>query len=275
MVNGEERFVAILLFPFTIPSALGATLLPAQQATDMHLDQQPTYILHARPYRETSLLLECLTRDFGRIGMVARGVRSERGKARLQRALLEPFQPLAVDLLMRGELATLRGVEAAGTPLRLVGDANLAGLYLNELIVRLTGRQDPLSDLFDAYAMTLPRLATESLAWSLRRFERDLLDALGYALQLEFEAENGEPVEPERFYRYHVELGPVPCLPGTAQALRGRDLLALAQDESPDAAGLSALRNMMRDVIRFYLNGGELRAWRVFGGMAARERGDR
>ncbi|BDU22303.1 DNA repair protein RecO [Dyella sp. GSA-30] len=241
----------------------------------MHLDQQPTYILHARPYRETSLLLECLTRDFGRIGMVARGVRSERGKARLQRALLEPFQPLAVDLLMRGELATLRGVEAAGMPLRLVGDANLAGLYLNELIVRLTGRQDPLSDLFDAYAMTLPRLATESLAWSLRRFERDLLDALGYALQLEFEAENGEPVEPERFYRYHVELGPVPCLPGTAQALRGRDLLALAQDQSPDAAGLSALRNMMRDVIRFYLNGGELRAWRVFGGMAARERGDR
>src|ERR1700743_3184123 len=132
----------------------------------MHFDQQPTYILHARPYRETSLLLECLTRDLGRVGMVARGVRSERAKARLQRALLEPFQRLAFDLLLRGELATLRGVEAAGTPLRLLGDANLAGLYLNELIVRLTGRQDPVPDLVDADATTLPRLATEALARS-------------------------------------------------------------------------------------------------------------
>src|ERR1700744_271604 len=123
--------------------------------------------------------------------------------------------------------------------------------------------------------MPCPRLASESFAWSVRRFERDLLDALGYALQLEFQAENGEPVEPERFYRYHVELGPVPCLPGTAQALRGSDLLALAQDQSPDAAGLSALRNMMRDVIRFYLNGGELPAWRGFGGVGGRGRGDR
>ena len=110
----------------------------------MHLDQQPTYILHARPYRETSLLLECLTRDLGRVGMVARGVRSERGKARLQRALLEPFQPLAVDLLMRGELATLRGVEAAGTPQRLVGDANLAGLKDQDYVARIAAERRQL-----------------------------------------------------------------------------------------------------------------------------------
>lgn len=238
----------------------------------MLLDQQPTYILHARPYRETSLLLECLTRDLGRIGMVARGVRSEKGKARLQRALLEPFQPLATDLQLRGELATMRGVEAAGAPLRLTGDANLAGLYLNELVVRLTGRQDPLPDLYDAYALALPRLASEPLAWSLRRFERDLLETLGYGLQLEFEGESGEPVDTARFYRYQVELGPMPCLPNAPTALRGGDLLALAQDRAPDTAGLAALRGMMREVIRFYLNGGELRAWHVFSGMGTRER---
>ena len=123
----------------------------------MRIEQQPAYVLHSRPYRETSLLLECLTRDHGWLGVVARGVRRER--ARLQRAQLEPFQLLALDWMQRGELATLQSAEGVGAPLRLVGDAGLAGLYLNELAVRLTGRQDPLPELFDAYARTLPRLA--------------------------------------------------------------------------------------------------------------------
>jgi DNA repair protein RecO (recombination protein O) len=230
----------------------------------MRIEQQPAYVLHSRPYRETSLLLECLTRDHGRIGVVARGVRRER--SRLQRAQLEPFQSLAMDLLQRGELAALQAVEGAGAPVRLIGDAGLAGLYLNELVVRLTGRQDPQPELFAAYAQTLPRLATsEPLAWSLRRFERDLLEAIGYGLQLAFEAESGEPVEPDQLYRYTVEQGPAPCRSGTAHALRGSDLLAFADDRMPDAAGLSALRIMMREVIRFHLGGGELRAWHVLG----------
>lgn len=235
----------------------------------MRIEQQPAYVLHSRPYRETSLLLECLTRDHGRLGVVARGVRRER--ARVQRAQLEPFQPLSLDLLLRGELATLQTAEHTSPPLRLMGDAGLAGLYLNELCVRLTGRQDPLPDLFDAYARTLPRLASsEPLAWSLRRFERDLLEAIGYGLQMEFEAESGEPLEPTQHYRYVVEQGPAPCRPGTAHALRGADLLALAADDMPDAAGLSSLRSMMREVIRFHLGGGELRAWHVLGAAMSR-----
>ncbi|WP_114241510.1 DNA repair protein RecO [Dyella sp. C9] len=235
----------------------------------MRIEQQPAYVLHARPYRETSLLLECLTRDHGRVGVVARGVRRERAK--LQRSQLEPFQPLALDLLLRGELATLQAAESIGTPQRLAGDAGLAGLYLNELVVRLTGRQDPQPQLYDAYARTLPRLASDdSLAWTLRRFERDLLDAVGYGLQLEFEAESGEPVEPAQLYRYAVEQGPSPCPPGTTHALRGADLLNLAEDRMPDTVGLSALRAMMREVIRYHLGGGELRAWQVLGAAISR-----
>ncbi|MGN2244564.1 DNA repair protein RecO [Frateuria sp. GZRR33] len=235
----------------------------------MLLDQQPAYVLHARPYRETSLLLECLTRDHGRLGVVARGVRRER--ARVQRAQLEPFQPLALDLLLRGELATLRAAEPTGAPLRLTGDAGLAGLYLNELVVRLTGRQDPLPELFEAYARTLPRLAGPGmLAWQLRRFERDLLTAIGYALQLDSEADSGEPVVPEGWYRYQVEHGPVTCPAGAPRGIRGADLLALAMDQCPDAAGLAALRRLMREVIRFHLGGGELHAWRVLAAAMSR-----
>jgi DNA repair protein RecO (recombination protein O) len=228
----------------------------------MRVEQQPAFVLHARPYRETSLLVECLTRDHGRIGVVARGVRNER--ARLQRAQLEPFQRIDLDLLMKGELATLRSAEPSGAPRRLVGEAGLAGLYLNELVVRLTGRQDPNPALFGAYDLTLQRMASgEPLAWTLRRFERDMLDALGYALQLDLDAIDGEPLNPLLAYFYDPESGVVPGRMGDPRSIRGADLLALANDVPPDVAGLSSLRRMMRQVIAFHLGGGELKAWRV------------
>jgi DNA repair protein RecO (recombination protein O) len=236
----------------------------------MLLEQQPAFVLHTRPYRETSLLLECLTRDHGRIGVVARGVRSQRG--RLQRSQLEPFQSLALDLQLRGELATLRGAESTALPLRLSGDAGLAGLYINELVVRLTERQDSHSSLYMAYAQTLSRLAAgKSLGWQLRRFERDLLAALGYALQLEGDADSGEPLQADEIYAYRPEHGPIRCSTTDPHALRGSDLLSLLEDRMPDAQGLHALRGMMRELIRFHLGGVELRAWRVLrGGLARR-----
>lgn len=235
----------------------------------MRLEQQPAYVLHLRPYRETSLLLECLTREHGRLGVVARGVRRER--SRVSRAQLEPFQRLALDLLLRGELATLLGAESSSTPLRLQGDAGLAGLYLNELVVRLTARQDPHPGLFDAYAQTLSRLAEPAaVAWTLRRFERDLLEAIGYGLQLECEPDSGQPLQPERWYRYRVEEGALACAAGTARAVPGRALLALAHDRVPDPADLGPLRVMIREVIRYHLGGGELHAWRVLAAALSR-----
>jgi DNA repair protein RecO (recombination protein O) len=235
----------------------------------MRLDQQPAYVLHARPYRETSLLLECLTRDHGRLGVVARGVRGERAK--LRRAQLEPFQPLALDLLLRGELATLTGAETVGMPLRLGGDHGLAGLYLNELVVRLTARQDAHPALFDAYARTLARLAAgEPAGWTLRRFERDLLEAIGYGLQLRHEAGGEEALQAQAHYRYDVEQGAVRCAAGAARAVRGGDLLALAEDRMPDHEGAAALRRLMREVIRYHLGGGELRAWSMLAGAQPR-----
>ncbi|RUL79674.1 DNA repair protein RecO [Dyella choica] len=235
----------------------------------MLIEQQPAFVLHSRPYRETSLLLECLTRDHGRLGVVARGVRSQRG--RLQRSQLEPFQPLVLDLHLRGELASLRSAEPTAVPFRLVGDASLAGLYVNELVVRLTGRQDPQPLLFDAYAQTLGRLAGGgSLAWHLRRFERDLLGALGYALQLDCEADTGEPLLHDVLYAYRAEHGAVRCGLNEPCAVRGGDLLALHDDRMPEPQGLHALRGMMRELIRFHLGGVELRAWRVLRGALTR-----
>jgi DNA repair protein RecO (recombination protein O) len=235
----------------------------------MLLEQQPAFVLHSRPYRETSLLLECLTRDAGRVGVVARGVRGAR--SRIQRAQLEPFQPLLLDLHLRGELATLRHAELSSSPLRLSGDAALAGLYVNELVVRLTERMDPHPALYSAYAQTIGRLsAGESLSWQLRRFERDLLASLGYAMQLEDEALSEKPLQPDATYVYRAEQGALPCSATDPHALKGSVLLALGEDRMPDAHGLQALRGLMRELIRFHLGGIELRAWRVLRGALTR-----
>jgi DNA repair protein RecO (recombination protein O) len=235
----------------------------------MLLEQQPAFILHSRPYRETSLLIECLTRDAGRLGVVARGVRGQR--SRVQRSQLEPFQPLLLNLQLRGELATLRHAELSSSPLRLSGDAALAGLYINELVVRLTERQDPHPTIYALYAQVLDRLFMgESLGWQLRRFERDLLACLGYAMQLDGEADSGESLQPDVVYAYRPEHGPIRCGATDLHALKGSVLSALAEDRMPDVQGLQALRGMMRELIRFHLGGVELRAWRVFRGALAR-----
>lgn len=240
----------------------------------MRVESQPAYILHARAWRETSLLLEAFTRDHGRVGLVARGVRSAR--ARLPRSALEPLQALQLDWSGRGELQTLTAAEPVRNPPALRGDTLMSAMYVNELMVRLTARDDPHPALFDRYAALLDELAaTRSLAWSLRRFERDLLAATGYALQLETEAESGAPVEPEQVYDYVPELGPVAATGtgGTGARVRGSALLALAADAVPrDAEDLAALRRLMRTLIGVHVGERGLQSWRVLGGVRLRGR---
>ena len=227
----------------------------------MRIEQQPAFVLHSRAYRETSLLLECLTRDHGRVGLVARGMRRER--ARTPRALLQPLVPVRLGWSGRGELAALTQIEATAPGFDLSGDALLCALYLNELVLRITPRQDPHPDLFDDYAETLARLARgEPQAWTLRRFERDLLAHLGYALVLDVEGDGGAALDPQRDYAYRHEHGPIPWQHARdGVRLRGAALLALAHDEMPANEYLAPLRRLMRAVIAAHLDGGELRSW--------------
>jgi DNA repair protein RecO (recombination protein O) len=231
----------------------------------MRVSRQPAYILHARAWRETSLLLEAFTRDYGRVGLVARGVRGAR--ARSPRSALEPFQALQLDWSGRGELQTLTAAEASGMRHGLRGDRLMSAMYVNELMVRLTARDDPHPGLFARYDALLEELvATHSLAWCLRRFERDLLAAMGYALQLESTAQDGQPVEPARIYDYLPEQGPVEAAGPARTGVRvsGSALLALATDGAPPPAGdLAALRRLMRVLIGAHVGRRGLQSWRV------------
>lgn len=233
----------------------------------MRVDDQPGWILHARPYRETSLLLEAWSRDHGRIGLVARGVRKER--PRLPRALLQPLVPVSLGWSGQGELGTLVALDARGQPSTLTGAALVCAIYVNELVMRLLPRHDALPDLFGAYEDTLQRLADPLVrAWALRRFERDLLAEIGYGLVLDGEADSGDAIDADADYIYIPEHGVVPyAQQPNALRLRGSALLALADDRQPGADDLAALRRLMRALIAHQLGGGSLRSWSMLAGV--------
>ncbi len=237
----------------------------------MRIDNEPAYVLHARSWRETSLLVELLCENHGRIGLVARGVQGP--KRHPLRAALQPLQYIRIDAVQRGELARLNAAEALDAAPRLAGDAALAGFYVNELVLRLAPRNDPHPELDRAYGVARGRLATDDpLAWTLRRFERELLEALGFGFAFG-EDGDGEPIDPAARYRIDPEHGPRRLLSDRGQrdrdeAATGRALLALAQDSQPSAEDLASLRRPMRAVLTHHLGGRGLKSWELIAQLA-------
>ncbi|KAF1016012.1 MAG: DNA repair protein RecO [Stenotrophomonas maltophilia] len=229
----------------------------------MLIEDDTGYVLHARAYRETSLLVDVLSAHHGRLGVLARGVSTPKGQ--VLRAALQPLQWIRFSALQRGELAQLRGAEALDAAPRLAGAAMLAGFYLSELTLRLAPREDPLPELYLAYGEARARLAVGAgLAWTLRRFERELLAALGLGFDLDT-ASDGQPIDPAARYALDPEQGPQRMLSlrtGERQAAAtGTALLALAADEEPEAADLASLRLPMRQVLSHHLGPRGLKSW--------------
>ncbi|HHO69278.1 MAG TPA: DNA repair protein RecO [Gammaproteobacteria bacterium] len=219
----------------------------------MRIQLTPGFVLHERPYRDTSALLELFTREHGRVGVVARGLRTRRSRLRGE---LQPFCPLLLSWQARGELGTLTGAERRPSAALAPGDALFSGWYLNELLLRLLARNDPHPDLFDAYAGAVAALAAaEAPAPVLRRFEAGLLQALGYGLVFDHDVESGEPVRPDCDYDYRLESGPVRVSPGQAGGFvfSGARLLAMAGGRFEDAAVEKDARRLMRAALRLYL----------------------
>lgn len=220
----------------------------------------PGYVLHRRPYGETSLLAELFTRESGRLGVIAKGAQGRGGRGR--GGGLQPFQPLLVSWRGRGELPVLADWEAASPPLPLQGDALLGGFYLNELLLRLCRRHDPHPELFLAYARALGDLGeARPLVPVLRSFEKALLDSLGLGPMLT-EDRNGAPIHPGQWYRCAPQGGPQPIVgPGRGPwEVPGTALLALAEEPlviPPEL--LTAVNGLFRVLIADQLGGAPLR----------------
>jgi len=168
------------------------------------------------------------------------------------------FQPLSLSWFGKHELRTLHGAEWQGGQPQLQGTALLCGFYLNELLLNLMARDDPHESLFDYYQQTMQRLAQEDdHAFTLRCFEKHMLQELGYALQLETEAVSGKPITPTQTYRYILELGAVAETPDASQGMQitGKTLLDMAADDYRDANSARQSKQLIRMLLDHYLAG--------------------
>jgi DNA repair protein RecO (recombination protein O) len=234
---------------------------------------EQAFVLHRRDYANTSLLLEIFSGTHGRFPAIAKG--AKRGRAP-PAVLLQPFTPLWLSWSGRGEVRTLARVEAAGGALNLPGKALFCGFYLNELLMRLVGRNDPQQDLFAFYHAALTRLAQGAdLDSPLRQFELRLLQDAGYALDLEQEWDTRRAVAAGRTYVYEPERG-MRAAAGSEEGptVGGETLLALAAGRALSGAAAREARGLLRAALAPYLGTRPLKSRELFqqwGGASATE----
>jgi len=226
------------------------------------VQNQPAWLLHHRPFRDSSRILDVISRDHGRLSLVARGSRSANSKLK---GYLRPFLPLQLSWFIRSDLGTLTGAEMNGAPISLSGDALLSAYYINELLLNLLHKHDPQVDVFLAYQKTIETLNRDAeVAANLRRFEMELLRLLGYGLNLDHDTVSDAELDENRRYEYRIELGPVPVSSGDGSMIfSGAELIDIREQKFSNSSVLRNANRLLRQVIAWHLNGKELKSRKV------------
>jgi DNA repair protein RecO (recombination protein O) len=214
-------------------------------------DNQSVYVLHTYPFKETSLVVELFSQQFGRIAAVAKGARRPHSA---MRGMLQSFQMLSGAWSGKNELKTLHSLDWNAGLTLLKGEALMCGFYMNELLLRLLPREDAHESLFEYYANALETLSNGAdLATTLRRFELKLLQEMGYAVPL-LRDENDVAVESDKNYRYEAEYGACE-LKSTKNGvqLSGKTMLDMARDDYADSATQNQSKQLMRYLLAHYL----------------------
>ncbi len=205
-------------------------------------------VLHRRPYRESSFIVELLTKKHGRRTVVARGARNSKSRA----GLLQPFQLLLVSCSGKTDLTTLTQVESLDWKINLTGTQLYCGLYINELLLRCLKVHHPQSDLLDLYRISVESFHHYSEAYVLRKFEWNLLQLLGYGVDLS-DDERGNSIEAEQFYHYQFESGFTQITEPFEKQISdfsGKDLLALARSDWLSDKSLQLASRILKPTIR-------------------------
>ena len=225
------------------------------------VQHQSSYILHTRPYSESSLLIDAFSRDYGRVSLLAKGVRRVKSKVR---GMIRPFQPLLVSWSGKGELQTLTGAESDCAIRVLPQSAWLCGCYMNELLIKLLHKYDPHEQLFDHYSDTLQQLEDgQSPQIVLRFFEKKLLKEIGYGLVLTHDVKNNLPVSKDKIYRYYPDSGPIISNNGQLDSvwlIGGSTLIALENEEFANTQQLTQSKRLMRALLNQSLQGRKLKS---------------
>lgn len=226
---------------------------------------QRSFVLHRRDFGNTSLILEVFSGPHGRLAVLAKGAKRPRRRV-AGGEMLQPFRPLWLSWSGRGEVKTLVRSEPAGSAVDLSGTALFCGLYLNELLVRLLGRADPQEALFAFYHLALTSLAQgDDIQSVLRQFELRLLHELGYSVELDREAESGDPIQPEARYVYEPELGlRAAGLGDERQAVSGETLLLLSAGEPLTGPQAGEAKTLSRALLAPHLGERPLKSRELF-----------
>jgi DNA repair protein RecO (recombination protein O) len=218
---------------------------------------QTAFVLHSRPYRESSALVDFFTPQ-GRLRAVLRGVRGKAG------TLARLFVPLEIEFRGRGELKSVGRLESSGLAYWLDGNALFSGMYLNELLIRLLPAEDAHPAMFDHYAATLPALAAKRpLEPILRSFEWRLLTELGYGFALDTDIA-GQPVASTGLYRLLPDTGLEPVGQFQPGLFNGAELLAMAEADWSVPGALAAAKRLMRQALAPHLGGRPLVSRELF-----------
>jgi len=224
--------------------------------------KQPTWILHQRPYRDTSSIIDIFTRDFGRVSIIAKGGRSPKSKFR---GLLRPFFPIKLSWYSGKNLGNLVDIDVEGKPYNLIGDSLLSAYYLNELILKFLVKDDPQVEVFDLYSRTILNLiGMGDIAPVLRKFELEFLKLIGYGLNLEFETVTHLPVRDDLFYKYNPGSGLV--ISGKKNdhyVFSGADIKAINQGDFQEKKTIKSANRLLKSIINFHLDGRRLKTRRV------------
>tara|TARA_Y100001936_G_scaffold31779_1_gene29817 strand:- start:2527 stop:3273 length:747 start_codon:yes stop_codon:yes gene_type:complete len=224
--------------------------------------KQPTWILHQRPYRDTSCIIDIFTRDLGRVSIIAKGGRSPKSKFR---GLLRPFFPMKLSWYSGKNLGNLVDIDVIGKPYNLIGDSLLSAYYLNELILKFLVKDDPQVEIFDLYSRTISDLIESvNIAPVLRKFEIEFLKLIGYGLNLEFESGTELPVRSHFFYEYKPEIGLVISDKKNDHCVfNGADIKAINQGDFQEKKTIKSANRLLKSIINFHLDGRRLKTRRV------------
>lgn len=232
---------------------------------------QQGYILHARPYRETSLLLEVFTPEFGRVGLVARGVRGKKSKSH---GIIQPLVPLLLSWCGKGELYTLVSAESRTEFPQKQGRMLMSCLYVNEILLRLLHRNDAHPDLYIAYEHFLTELNKDNEEVMLRIFEKKLLNDIGYGLILNLDADTGNPINPDKSYQYIPEHGPVETNSTrlSGMTIPGESLLSLYNESFENKDDLKNAKKLLREIMDIQLGSKPLHSRLMYQSLAKQTR---
>lgn len=225
------------------------------------ISQQPAYLLHRRPYSETSLLLDIFTQEYGRLTLIAKGCRKKKNQAQ---GLFLSFKPLLLSWTGKGELPILTSIEHSEYVKTPSSMGINCGYYINELIMKLLHRHDPHEQLFNRYHQSFLDLSQgQDANLVLRVFEKYLLQEIGFSLVLDHDVETGEVINEKSEYKYYPQSGPVLSANVNDETISGETLIALQKERFTTDKVKRQARFLTRYLIDIQLNGKEIRSRRI------------